>query len=157
MKYKSTFILLCLVSLLSACSGSGIKPYSSDLKHNIQVKTKTSTASYFSSIKARLDIYQVDKGCKVIYQGSVKLDKPVVNTGIPQARNNYLVFNFASSSFLGGSSSISYDTLLKTRKGYSYDIEVSYADNIYNVELFERGKKKSARRAIEIKELDNCR
>jgi hypothetical protein len=157
MNFKLIFSLLCLSILLSACSSSGIKPYSSELKNNIQVRTKTSTESYFSSIKARVDIYQVDKDCKVNYQGSVKLDKPVVDIGIAEARNSYLVFGFASSSFLGGDSSISYDTLLKPRKGYTYEIEVSYADNIYNVEMFELGRKKSVKRQIETAELDACK
>jgi hypothetical protein len=158
MNFKLAFILLCLSTVLSACSGTGIKPYSSELNNNLQIRVKTSSGSYFSSVKATLAIYQVNKDCTVVYQGTVKLDKPVIDIAIPEARNSYLVFGFASSSFLASnSSSISYDTLLKPRKGYKYEISASYIDNIYNVEIFEIGRKKSTKRQVAAIDLDQCK
>ena len=66
-------------------------------------------------------------------------------------------FVFSSSSFLAGSSgSIRYETLLKPRAGYTYDVKVSYFDNIYNVTIREIDPRKSSSREIERRSLQAC-
>lgn len=141
--------------LLASCSG--IKTYPNNLEQNVFISTTTNSGSVFTSINATVDIYRVKPDCTLVYQGTVQLDKPSVTVGLPADKFSYLVFGFASSSFLASSnSSISSETLLKPRRGYQYQIDVSYIDNIYNVELRESSPRKSAWRAIDTVALRTC-
>lgn len=147
--------LLLTVSLLTCCSG--IKPYPNTLDKNLHIQTETESGSIFSKVWAVVDIYRVDEYCQIEYEGTVNLDKPLVEIGIPSDRLSYLVFSFSSFSFLASSSStINHDTLLKPRVGYNYDIKVSYIENIYNVVVWETHSHKSTSREIELKDLSTC-
>ena len=152
---KYIIVLLLAASLMYGCAG--IRPYPNSLDKNLHIRTKTESGSLFSKARAAVDIYQVDASCKAEYQGTLKLNKPSVAVGIHPDSLTYLVFKFASYSFLANSSSmISYDTLLKPRAGYNYDIKVSYIDDIYNVDIREVHLSKPASRDIERKDLSAC-
>ena len=147
-------LLLCFV-FLTGCSG--IKPYPNNLDENLYITTTTKSGSFFTSVNAALDIYQVNRDCSLEYQGTIKLEKASISVGIPTDKASYLVFGFASSSFLANSSGkISQETLLKPRKGYRYEINVSYIDNIYNVEIHESHPRKSTSRDIDTVSLNTC-
>jgi hypothetical protein len=108
-------------------------------------------------VRAAVGVYRVDERCQIEYQGTVDLDKPIVAVGIPADRASYLVFGFASSSFLGGTrSTMSQETLLRPRPGYSYDVEASYKDDIYSVVIREVHPGTGASRAIELRRLSAC-
>ncbi|HEY9052167.1 MAG TPA: hypothetical protein VIQ03_11520 [Gammaproteobacteria bacterium] len=143
------------ISFLYGCSG--LKSYPNNHNKNLQIKTTTDSGSMFSSVKASLHIYSVNTNCEGSYQGTVKLDQPDKAVGIPENKTSYLAFDFDSSTFLGGSSSsISYETLLKPRPGYQYDIEVSYIDDLYNVIIKEMAPNKRSSREIDPIHLANC-
>lgn len=142
--------------LLAGCSG--MKPYPNSLEKNLRIRTETKSGSIFSKVRAAVGIYRVDEQCKIEYQGTVELDTPRVPVGIPSERLSYMVFGFASSSFLANTSStIRQETLLKPRAGYSYDIEVNYKDDIYNVVIRENHPPSGASRKIGLKGLSACR
>jgi len=125
------------VCLLAGCSG--VKPYPDSSSKNLYLHTRTDPGTLFSSVRAAVDIYRVDALCQVEYQGTVDLDTPSMAIGIPVDEPSYLVFGFASSSWLANSkSNISYDTLLAPRAGYDYEIEISYLDEMYNVAILEK-------------------
>lgn len=148
-------IAFTAISLLNGCSG--LKTYPDNFNKNLQIKTTTDSGSMFSSVKASLHIYSVNTNCEGSYLGTVKLGQPDKAVGIPENRTSYLAFDFDSSTFLGGrSSSISYETLLKPRPGYSYNIEVSYIDDLYNVIIKEVNPKKRSSREIDPIHLANC-
>lgn len=87
-----------------------------------------------------------------MFDRTTTLDAPETTMGIAAGRPSYLVFRFASSAFLGGSSSsISYDTLLTPRRGSIYDVRVCYVDNIYGVAISD-----SAGRELERRRLRAC-
>lgn len=110
-----------------------------------------------SKVRAAVHIHQVDASCRTEYQGTLELNGPSAEAGIPADRWSYMVFVFASSSFLGGSSSsIHYETLLKPRAGYTYDVKVSYVDRMYGVAIREIGPRRSASREIERKSRKTC-
>ena len=141
--------------LLAGCSG--IKTYPDTSPKNLIVRTQTSTGSVFSSMRVAVHIHQVDAQCRTEYVGTVQLNSPTVEIGIPPERVSYLVFNFAGSSFLGGSSSnISYDTLLRPRAGRTYDANARYTDGLYHVEIRESGARGSAGRDLARRGLDDC-
>jgi len=147
--------LLLPVCLLTACSG--IKPYPNTLEDNLHLHTMTESGSLFSSVRAAVDIYRVNARCQTEYQGTVALDSSSKAIGIPVDQPSYLVFDFASSSWLASSSSsISYDTLLTPRSGHDYDIEVSYLDDIYNVAILERQHRNGNSHDVGQRSLGEC-
>ena len=149
-------MLLLAVGLTVGCSG--IRPYPNTLDKNVQVRTETRSASIFSSTRASMAIYRVDPQCRVEYEGTMDLDHPLVQVGLPTDRVSYLVFGFYSSSFLGNPrSSISQETVLRTRPGHSYDIDVSYRNSLYNVVVHERQPRTGERRELELRRLSACR
>ena len=147
--------LLAVIGLLVGCSSK--YTYPNTLTKNLHIQTKTQSGSFFSSVRAAVGIYQVDNDCRIEYQGTVDLDERPISVGIPSGRPSYLVFEFASSSFLANSSgSISYETLLLPIAGRDYDIKVSYMDDIYNVEIRESRPGDAMVRNIERKDLRAC-
>jgi len=135
---KAWALVLCGAALLAGCGGA-IR-YAEVAQKNLHIRTETSTGSAFSSVKAVLGVHAVDARCGLTYEGTVYLDRPLVEVGIPPGRLSYLVFEFASSGFLGGTrGSITHETLLRPRPGQDYDIRVSYRDDIYNVVIRELG------------------
>ncbi len=148
--------LILAAGFIPGCSG--LKTYSSDLDNNLRISSETESGSMFSSVNAELDIHRIKPDCSTEYAGTVELDGPPVDVGIPTGRSSYLVFVFESSGFLSSTSgSTSYDTLLRPRRGYQYDIKVSYKENLYNVVINEIAPGGKKRRELESKELAACR
>ena len=105
-------------------------------------------------MRAAIGVYRVDSRCQAEYLGSVRLNKPSVAVGLSVDRPSLLVFAFASSSWLGNShSAISYETLLTPRSGYDYDVGVRYADDLYEVSIWEKDRRSGARREVERRDL----
>jgi len=149
-------ITLSLMAVfLTGCSG--LKTYSNDLDKNLHITTETDSGSVFSNVRAGVDIYKVNPDCTTEYDGTVKLDDPSVDIGIPSGRSSYLVFVFASSGLFSADSSTTYDTLLRPREGYRYDANVSYKEDIYNVAINEVSPVKKKNRELDIKGLSACK
>lgn len=147
--------LMAVVGVLVGCSGK--YAYPNTLSKNLHIQTETESGSFFSSVRAAVGIYRVDEHCKIEYQGTVDLDERPIAVGIPSGRPSYLVFEFASSSFLANSSrSITYETLLVPVAGRDYRLRVSYLDDIYNVEIREFQPGSTVDREIERKDLRTC-
>lgn len=147
--------LLLAAGLLAGCSG--LRPYPNTLDKNLRIRTETDSGSMFSKVRAEVDIFRVSADCKTEYQGTVKLNGPSVEVGIPSNKLSYLVFVFSKSSFLANSrSSISHETLLRARAGYNYEVKVSYSDDIYDVAIKEMHPRKSKGREIELRDLSAC-
>jgi len=146
---RRLYAVLLAAGLLAGCSGAKIYPDA--LPKNIHVRTET------SNMRAELHIHRVDANCLTEYQGTVQLDKPSVEVGIPAGRQSLVAITFSSSSFLTGSSrSVRYDTLLTPRAGYNYDVTVGYVDRMYNVAIREIDSRKSSSREIERRSLKAC-
>ncbi|MGD9367601.1 MAG: hypothetical protein PVH87_18015 [Desulfobacteraceae bacterium] len=129
-------LALCLI-LLNACSG--LHAYKNTMEKNLLVKTKTDSGSFFTSVKARVDIYAVDDTCKLTYLGTINLKNKEVPIGLPNSSPTYLDFVFSSSNFLANArGSTAFDVYLTPRSGYEYLAEASYLDGIYNVVIKER-------------------
>lgn len=147
--------LSAVLCLLAACSAKFTYP--NTLAQNLRIQTETDSGSPFSSVHAALGIYQVDAQCKIEYRGTVDLDDAVVTVGIPSGKPSYLVFEFAGSSFLGSSRhSVTYETLLVPAQGYDYRLDVSYVDDIYNVEIHESRPGETMSRRIARRDLRTC-
>lgn len=143
--------ILLAAGLLAGCSG--MKPYADTAERNLRIRTQAESGSAFSSVRASVDVYRVERGCIAEYEGTTELNRAEITMGIPAERPSYLVFRFASSAFLGSSSStISHDTLLTPRRGSTYDVRVRYVDNIYDVAIHD-----ATGREIETRRLRACK
>src|SRR5215470_8474923 len=108
-RWVAIALLLCAAHLLSACSG--IKTYENSLSKNLHVHTPTDSGSWFSRVHAAVDIHRVGEDCALDYEGTVQLDGPAAEIGIPPDRRTYLVFVFNSYSFFyNRSGTITYET-----------------------------------------------
>lgn len=145
--------LLLAAVLLAGCSG--VRPYPNTLAKNLRIRTETDS-SIFSRVRAEIDIFSVNADCKTEYQGTVDLKGPSTEVGVPSGKMSYLVFVFSRSSFLASSrSSMSHEALLRARAGYTYDIRVSYRDDIYDVAIKEVHPRSKARE-IEHRDISSC-
>jgi len=149
-------LLICAANLLAGCFGS--KTYPNTLGKNLHVHTVTDSGSWFSRVRAAIDIHRVGRDCALDYEGTVQLADSKIDIGIPPHRWSYLVFVFGSSSFLANrSGTITYETLLKARPNYHYDVAVHYRDDMYHVGIRETLPNQSTGREIEPLELSSCR
>ena len=147
--------LILAASLSASCSSP--KPYPNTLEKNLYIRTETKSGSFLSTVRTAVNVYRVDASCRAEYEGSVELNSPSVFVGIPLGRPSYLVFNFASFSFLANASStISYATLLTPRAGYIYDVKVNYVDDMYAVIIRETHPQGPLSREIERRDLSLC-
>jgi hypothetical protein len=144
--------IILLVTLLFGGCASNIKPYRAELPHNLGIISNT------ESVEASLHIYRLDKQCELTYLGSIDLDGNNLQLGIDTDQTSLLVAGFASSSFWSSSSGyIDYGITLTPRKAYRYEIEVSYIDNIYNVQAYEINRSSAKKREMGDRELEICR
>ncbi|HEX7249811.1 MAG TPA: hypothetical protein VF262_05435 [Burkholderiales bacterium] len=149
-------LLACVVALAAGCGGAVRYPDTGE--KNLAIRAETSSGSAFSSVKAVLGVHAVDAQCKLKYEGTVDLDRPLVQVGVPPGRLSYLVFEFASSSFMGGRrGSITRETLFQPRPGATYDVKVSYKDDLYDVEIRETPARGARARELELAPLSACR
>ena len=147
---KSIFYIFIFALVLAACSN--LKTYPNDLTKNVFVKTKIE-----SGIKVRVDIFEVNKKCEGEYIGSVELNGSSRKIGLNSSKLHYLDFRFISSGFFTASTSSSgLSTLVKTRKGYIYDVLLSYEDSIYDVEIGEKRINRKKGNELEIIPLQDC-
>ena len=139
-----------LAALLAGCA-SGTR-YADLPEKNLVVRTDLSGA------RAVMGVHAVDAQCKLAYEGYVDLDQPVLRVGVPPGRLSYLVFEFSTSSFWGGTrGSITRETLLRPRPGASYDVQVSYKDALYDVVIRESPGRGARSRELELAGLSGCR
>ena len=147
-------VLLAAVGL-TGCSS--LKPYPNDLEKNLVIRTDADAGSMFSKVRADVDIFGINADCETEYRGTVSLNESSVEVGIPPDKLSYMVFVFSNSSFLlGSSSTMSHETLLEARTGYSYDIKVSYIDDIYNVAISEKHPREPEARKIALRNMGAC-
>jgi len=141
--------ILIISAMLTACSN--VKPYDSTYKKNLYINSKTD-----DDVNAAIDIYHVNNSCKYDYKGTVTLKDGKNRIGLKENQANYLVVSFTTSSFWASStSSMSQDMTIKPNKKYSYKLNLSYMDDIYNIEL-KKTHLKSKRTSIVITENSMC-
>jgi hypothetical protein len=125
---------LAALALAFAAGCAGTRPYVSEAPANVIVSTQLD-----SGVRAMLHIHAVGADCRTEYRGSVRLDKPAIELALPTRGVSYLLVSFDTSSFLGGSRSVSAGTLLEPQPGRRYEITAVYRDDQYDVALREAG------------------
>jgi hypothetical protein len=123
-------LVLVAAGLVAACGGA--VRYADTGEKNLVIRAQLSDA------RAVLGVHAVDAQCRPVYEGTVDLDPGVTAVGVPPGRLSYLVFEFATSSFWAGRrGSITQETLLRPRPGASYDVRVTYQNDLYEVTIRE--------------------
>lgn len=143
---------LAAAAMLAACSS--VKIYPQMRPANVQIRSETSPPQ----VRAEIHIHRVDASCRTQYEGTVRLDRPVVELGLPAGRTSVVAVTFSSSSMLSGSSSsVRYATLLTPRAGHHYDVKVSYRDNLYDVAIREIDPRGSSTRQLARRDPAQCK
>ncbi len=150
-----SLLIAAITLILSACSG--VTPYPDLPKKNFSIRAITDSGSLIKDVKASLDIHSVKPDCSTVYIGTVMLDKPAVEIGIPVKKPSYLSFTFnTSGAFSANSGSMTTGTLFTAKPGYRYTAKVSYIDEIYDVVITEMNPGGQGRE-LELKDLDDCK
>lgn len=124
-------VALLTTALLAGCASD--KRYATLPEQNLVIRTDIQ-----SGVRAVLGVHAVDAKCELAYEGSIPLDQPVVRVGIPSGRPNLLLFRFATSSYLGArQGSVDRETVLRPRPGATYDVRVTYKNDLYDVVIRE--------------------
>ena len=147
-------IALILTCISAGCSGA--RTYYGEAQKNLFISTDTPKQGWFSSVDAELDIYEIFEDCDVGYRGTVDLSAPVVEVGVPEGVPAYLVFRVDNVAFMNNSRSTAfYDLALYPEYGQVYDVNVTYRDNLYDVEVEERRRGESAGEHLYIGRFDH--
>jgi hypothetical protein len=154
---KAVLRLTVLLAAVVLASCSGITPYRSDLAKNLRIEPKTSSGSLFQTLNAGVNVYEVDAKCQLVYLGTVKLKDSALDVGLAANRQIYLEFYFIKSAVLySSSSSVDYGLLLRPRPAHEYTAEVSYANDLYKVQLWEKARSSAPKRLLERRSLQTC-
>jgi hypothetical protein len=141
---------------LSACSS--IKPYPDLRNKNFSIQAITDSGSLLTDIKATLEIHNVKADCSKEYIGTVTLDKPLVEIGIPVKYQSYLSFVFDTSGFFAANEGkMISETLFKPKPGYRYLAKVSYIKEFYDVRIYEMNPGGKQSKEFEFRDLDTCK
>lgn len=140
--------------MLSGCAG--VKHYEDRSLKNIEAVIEKEQGSVFSGTDASIEIYSVDKSCKLTYLGVVENQQSRFDFGLDEDKMAYVHFVFQSSGLFSNNSSMSYGSLLKPRKGYRYQLKASYIEGIYNLEIFEKRKGRKPRQ-LETYHFEACK
>lgn len=147
---RTTSAALAVAAALALAGCAGGKTYrDSYATKNLSVRTA-------SSARAALGVHSVDAQCRIDYLGTVALDRPSAEIGIPAERWSYLVFDFSSSGWFTKQTRITLETLLKPRAGYRYEADVTYRNDIYNVVIREQSPR-GGWREVQLLDLAACK
>lgn len=141
--------------MLVALAGcSNLKPYPNDHDTNALVRVKNEGGGFFSKTRPDVHLYSVDATCQAQYLGTVELDRPSVEIGLPLNQTLLLEFVFSKSTFGGSESSTRIEMMTTPRKGAHYEFEVAYLRNGYTATGVEVQQGK--RREVEHRRLRHC-
>ncbi len=133
----------------SGCSN--LKTYQLSGSTKLLINSKTD-----SGIKTEVDVYHVNTSCQLSYQGTITVDNSPLEKSLSQKNAHYLVVRFSSSSFFTGSHSMSKDLMFKPATGKRYYLDLSYIDDIYNIELKESRTSSNKRKSVAQLNLNQC-
>jgi hypothetical protein len=148
-------ILLALLAL-AGCAGDGVRDYKSVGENNLSIDAKIQPNSFGSVRGSFLHVYEVNAQCKLVYVGTIALDKPKVDVGLPTGKLLFLRAEFVSRErFSESGTRNGYAYLLEPRAGYRYAADIRQQDRMYKFALTERAPG-GARREIERRGLERC-
>lgn len=130
------FIFLAFLALAACSPDTKVLPL--DPAGNSSATFEAAEVSFFEDREAGVHVYEVDAKCELVHLGY----QPVTTKKEPLRFNlasgaRYLVEFVMVTSSSGGSHVTRISTLVKPKKGMSYQIEGSYLEAIKLIRLFE--------------------
>jgi hypothetical protein len=144
---------VCL-AVLAGCSN--LRPYQSSGGKNMLVRVKNEGGGFFSSTRPDVHIFSVDAACEAHYLGTVELDSPRVEIGLPVGQAVLIEFVFAKSSFGGQQAATAVEMMATPRKGTRYEFDVAYLRNGYSATGTEFQPGQAKGRELEYQRLRDC-
>lgn len=104
---------------------------------------------------AFLYLYEVGPRCQQNYLGTVTLDKPTIDIGLPKDKLLLLTAEFAAVGRFSQSSTRNvYSYLLQPRPGYDYAAVIQQQERLYKFTLTERRHGSNTSHVVERKGLE---
>ena len=152
MRFLAWSLICC--ALLAGCSN--LKTYQSSGEKNMLVRVKNEGGGFFSRTRPDVNIFSVDAACQTQYLGTVELDAPRIEIGLPVAQTVLIEFVFSKSTLGGSQAATAVEIMATPRKGTRYEFDVSYLRNGYTATgtEFEPGQAKG--REMEYRRLRDC-
>jgi hypothetical protein len=149
---------LCAGALfvLSVCGCSGLKTYPNTLEKNARIHVRTDGGTLLSRTGIALDLYAVNVQCGSKYLGTVELDDPTIDLGLPLDQNVLLAYVFSRDAILGTSGTTVIEMMVTPRPGERYEFDVEYLKKGYTAtgRRFPAGQTQS--KDIEHSRLRDC-
>lgn len=145
-------------SLLLGCSSKPqIKKYPNIYAKNISINVEVDTPTGFFSKKldVAVGVNDVNKDCSTQYKGRVKLSNGENKLGLKTGKSTFIIIEIVTNSYSSTSSSFKRGTLIRPKKGSTYNIVMNYVDNMFDLRLYEI--RKSKRKQLNIIPLSACK
>jgi len=153
---QTTFVLAVVLIGLSVSGCSGIKSYANQGVRNMSIESRTEYGSFFSRVKASVDIYDAFNPCEMDYLGAVPLNSDSEAVALPLYKPLYLRFLFSTSGLLANTrGSVTLGTLFVAEPHRTYRAQVSYLNSMYSVQLWAGDSGGS--QPIDLVPLPSCR
>jgi hypothetical protein len=124
--------------------------YRTTEEKNLRIEAKTERSSFGKVRSTFLYVYEVDRRCETNYLGYVRLDKPVIEIGLPTGKLLMLTADFVATA------RNRYSYLLQPQPGYDYVADILHREKLYKFTLMERSRGSGTKRVIEHKDLGSC-
>lgn len=145
--------LLC-IGLLAGCSST--KTYRNAGEKNMLVRVKNQGGGFFSSTRPDVHIFNVNAACQAEYLGTVELDAPSVEIGLPVGQTVLIEFVFSKSTLGGQQAATAVEMMASPRKGTRYEFDVAYLRNGYSATGVEFLPGQAKGREMEYRRLRDC-
>jgi len=128
-------------ALLPSWVGNSLRRYPSGRPKNLAVNLHyESNGGFFSTSHAYASIHNIKEDCSTHYEGWVKLDEGSNDIGLAVGQPTQLVIKLSHSSWSGDSGgSMERGVGITPKPGMHYEVDVNYADAMYDIRLFPMG------------------
>ncbi|KPV41928.1 hypothetical protein AN478_00045 [Thiohalorhabdus denitrificans] len=127
------FALLAAASVLSGCATT----YNPDAyDKNLTVNLNFEDRSLFASEDALLGVNDIAEGCTNDYKGDVTLSEGANEVGLAPNQETYLKVVLSQEHMFLRDWSTSRGTLLTPAPGQKYELDVAYADDMFDMRLY---------------------
>ncbi len=130
-------LLLCCSIALAGCAS---KPYASAAPKNLTILAEVNSGHAFGTRRGtQVGVYRLANKCPLEFLGSVDLGTEPIQVGLETGHPAYLRFLFAQAGS-GGSSAVTWGTVITPRPGAQYVAKIRFADGMYEARVEEIGK-----------------
>lgn len=146
--------IACLVTfclLVLSCAGRKLR---TDLPRNVSITSILKDSS--NTVNAALFVFSIDSKCKWEQVAQYKLAPGTVDLGLPVGEKLALEFAFSATSMFSSNRQVSHQILFVAKDQAKYNIETSYNNGVYFVEVKEKAGGQKQGKIIERTDPNTC-